>query len=1200
MNKKKIYKILSSTISGLYLINTASVFAQENVVEDTIKTENSSSQSSDNSYENNENIGNNKEENIENKNDVNQSEENESEDIKEDIVIDNEPKDDNESLKEEDVENVLDKNENEDNPSYEYIEKESNKDKESEHVEDLKNNDNSSNAMPFVLTSSPVLYKPTINYKDGIVSIADNGLIPGTMDIVESFDNTNNVKFDFTNKDWIIADGVMKSCDTSFITTNKLTLVSDFNAEITIKVRVSSASGNTGSIYINSNKVFTQSGPNNDTFTTVKSELKKGENRLEFSYYKSSSTAQGLDAMIIDEIKITTEYHSPTSDRLEYRINGGNWTTYTEPFACGEGDKVEARSVYSSLYSDISVQNLNIIDVPDVNLVKAINKILGKSELSTTIYADELNSISGKLNLANSNIIDLSGIDNFTNVTELIVDDNEITDITPIKNMTNLQSISAKRNKIENIESIKSLQNLISIDFEENNITDIAPIEVLSKLASINFKNNKIDDEAAFNVVAKKSSLEKVTISLVIPSLDLKIGEGNSFNSVAELNLEGSKLNSININKANNLKQFRIPSSVVGNINITNCSLLETINLMYIKANDVNINNITSKLYIAMNEGNVNSLNLTECTDFDNLAINRAVLKDLYIENLSSKSSLYMTLDGISAENVTLNNINSPNNPCLNSSDVKIGTMIIKNVYYSNVNMVNSSIDKLDISDNVTMDSIGLYSFQTSSDLNLGDANFKEVFSNNMKAKSIILKSSPRITYISLDGLTSDNVEIENCALLSSVAIPNGNVKNISAKNLSSLKTFDITAVTNESCVVDNCPNLTTLTNTYNKNKGIITNLTLSNLNSITELTFPRYDIENVSISNCNNVSKIDLSENKIKDISQIKSLNSLININISDNFIIDISPLKNISSLNISNIEAFNQSLELDDVLAKEGDIKIDIPNIIDYSGDIIDVKQISDKTKIGTNKINLGKYTEGIYDKVLEFESKTSKYSVNASQKLIVDGTIPTLSVKPNTDKYTNKNVLLTIKAEDVLSGIDYIKLPNGDIIKDSTYTFEVENNGSYEFEAVDLVGNSVKKSITISNIDKVNPVADATVVYNTNKTEAIVKITATDVLSGVSSIILPDGKVIEDKTAEFLVKKNDKYTFIIRDNAGNTYNKVVDVTELVSNNSNNNNNVNSNESSNDKENMPNTGGVLPLITTLSVISLLGGLFNIKRKQK
>ena len=85
-----------------------------------------------------------------------------------------------------------------------------------------------------------------------------------------------------------------------------------------------------------------------------------------------------------------------------------------------------------------------------------------------------------------------------------------------------------------------------------------------------------------------------------------------------------------------------------------------------------------------------------------------------------------------------------------------------------------------------------------------------------------------------------------------------------------------------------------------------------------------------------------------------------------------------------------------------------------------------------------------------------------------------------------------------------------------------------------------------VEVSNIDRLAPAADYEVMPGdwTNKPVTI-RVTATDpepedgyAPSGVKSITMPDGTVVDGGTADFAADANGKYDFIITDNGGNTF--------------------------------------------------------------
>lgn len=1200
MNRKKIYKILSSTISGLYIANTMSVFAQENL------------QGIPEEFNNSEIVGNINTDDIENKEDENKEiTEDKAEDELEDAYLEKEddnsgdisdldsnvPSDEsNTTINEDKVEEnttSVDEDVNVNNES-----STTNSDEINSNKNEVTDNHINSSIESKIVINGPVPYKPTIDYVDGKVVLKDNGAILEGSTTIEDFDNPQSLDLRFSNTYWTIENGIMKSNKTTYsgTTSNSTTINLSQPAKLSVRVRVSCSDwGAKGVIKVNGNEIFSQKG-NNDKFTVVTYDLSPGYNTISFEYVKTSSYDSYESAMFIDKVMIETSAKTLECDSLEYRIDGGDWLTYTEPFSCEEGSLIETRGYHDSRYSDIETVQLNTANIKDDNLRKELNELLIK-DLDNHLFLKSELELFTTLDLSNKEISDLSGLECAINLTDLNLNDNNISDLTALETMTKLSNLSAANNNIEDLEPLSKLVNLVSIDFTNNSIANIAPISKLLNLNTIKFKNNNITDKSAINIASNISSLKEAHFNLNFPDLVLNIGEGNLFSNIENLYLDGSNFAEVKINKANKLLVFSVMDCKIGNFSASNCTAMSSIFLNRSTVNDIFVNNISSNSYFgfSMSDGTANNIEILNCANVSYIATQNTVMNSLILDNISSSVGYYISfnLDNMSCNILKISNVL---NKCyLNSSHVNSEDVTFKNVYFSSMNMNYSIFNAMKLEEGVEIEYMYLSYFETKSDLDLTNSTIRSFSSNYMKAKSIKFDSCPNLDYAALNFLVAESLIIDNCPQLTGAYPSDAKIKNVYINNLPKVTTISVAALTSENCIIENCPKLTTLTNIYNTNKGNIKNLTIRNLGSATEIVFPKYDIENISISDCNNVSKIDLRENNIKDLSQIKFLNSLANIDVSNNAITDISPLKSITSLNSNNIEALNQNLKLNDVIIKEGTVEIDVPKVIDYDGSELDIKQISDKTKTGTNKVNLGELSEGIHDKVVEFESKIYKYSVNASQKIIVDGTAPEINITPDVDYYTNESVFLDIEAKDTLSGVDYIKLPNGDIVKGSTYTFEAKGNGEYEFEAVDMVGNSIKKSITISNIDREKPVIKTSIIYNTNKTEAIIKIEATDNLSGILSMTLPDETIVEEENASFMVKKNGKYSFEVRDVAGNVYTETIDISELI-----NSSNNDSHNNAGVNDGIPNTGGVLPIITTLSIASILGGLFAIKRKRK
>lgn len=110
-------------------------------------------------------------------------------------------------------------------------------------------------------------------------------------------------------------------------------------------------------------------------------------------------------------------------------------------------------------------------------------------------------------------------------------------------------------------------------------------------------------------------------------------------------------------------------------------------------------------------------------------------------------------------------------------------------------------------------------------------------------------------------------------------------------------------------------------------------------------------------------------------------------------------------------------------------------------------------------------------------------------------IDTTPPQLTLtKPSV--WSNANMIITVTASDVGSGLKQIVLPNGNTVTGNTTTYTVTDVGVYYFSAIDNVGNSTTAYIIIDNIDKNKPTTTINNNQNwSNQTSVPVSITATD---------------------------------------------------------------------------------------------------------
>ena len=155
--------------------------------------------------------------------------------------------------------------------------------------------------------------------------------------------------------------------------------------------------------------------------------------------------------------------------------------------------------------------------------------------------------------------------------------------------------------------------------------------------------------------------------------------------------------------------------------------------------------------------------------------------------------------------------------------------------------------------------------------------------------------------------------------------------------------------------------------------------------------------------------------------------------------------------------------------------------------------------------------------------------------------------------TSFYNNKSDDIKVKITDLkyecLDTNEFeilsIELPDGSLINDSSYSYKMETEGVHEliYKILDNRGVTAKKTIIVK-IDKTAPELNLTYDKDelVNSRSSTVNITASDSLSGVKRIKLPNGNYINNSKASYTVSGNGDYMFECEDVAGNITNKTI----------------------------------------------------------
>ena len=147
---------------------------------------------------------------------------------------------------------------------------------------------------------------------------------------------------------------------------------------------------------------------------------------------------------------------------------------------------------------------------PDVNLKNALLKLLKSQHIIkddatkiTDVDASKVTDLSGLAGSdatpVNEKIADLTGLENFTNVTKLSLNNQNISSLEKIASLTKLEDLNVSNNKISSVVPLKDLSALKNLNVSNNTISDVTSLKNLSKLEKLDVSNNAIVDANVFS-----------------------------------------------------------------------------------------------------------------------------------------------------------------------------------------------------------------------------------------------------------------------------------------------------------------------------------------------------------------------------------------------------------------------------------------------------------------------------------------------------------------------------------------------------------------------------------------------------------------------------------------------------------------------------------------------------------------------------
>lgn len=288
-------------------------------------------------------------------------------------------------------------------------------------------------------------------------------------------------------------------------------------------------------------------------------------------------------------------------------------------------------------------QNVNI---PDVNF-KA--KLLANGSINTdtdklNISVAEALAYKGSINVYNSNIASLTGIEAFVNITTLACDNNKLTSIDVSKN-TALTGLRIMANKISELDISKNI-GLTNLECSNNLLTQLDLSNNAATLSDLRCNSNLLTSldisklkllwllRCADNKLTKLDVSENTALgSIVCGSNQISSLDVSRNTKLYELNFSGNQISSINLNNIPQLIYLYCDGNLLTSLDMTANTEITQISCFSNPLVSLNLskNTVLNQLHCA--NTSLNSLDLSHtfelasmiCTNCPNLMCIRAL-----------------------------------------------------------------------------------------------------------------------------------------------------------------------------------------------------------------------------------------------------------------------------------------------------------------------------------------------------------------------------------------------------------------------------------------------------------------------------------------------------------------------------------------------------------------------------------------------
>ena len=403
---------------------------------------------------------------------------------------------------------------------------------------------------------------------------------------------------------------------------------------------------------------------------------------------------------------------------------------------------------------DVTAPVLQYTAIPDPNFEKKLIALgLDSGTVDGKVLTSNIQSETS-LDVSQSNISDLTGIQDFTSLTDLNCSTNALTSINVSSNVK-LENLQVAKNKLTDLNISTNI--LLKYLYCSNNLLTSIDVSSNVKLESLLIANNQLASlNVSTNILLKYlycaiNKLTSLDVSSLVSLIELDCGVNKltTLNvdtniSLQDLRCPTNQLTSINVSKNTKLYNFFCHQNLISNVNLSSNPLLDGFICYENKLTSLDVSNNTK-------------LTMLDC--FDNKITSLDISKNPLIYELACENNQLTYLNLKNGNNTILRLAFSKfvNNPALTC-------ILVDDVNYSNTKWsaikdataIFSTTCALGLEDSV-FDKVVMYPNPTKGEVNINNIALDKVTvynSTGQLVKSYSLNSGDTSNKLDLSGLT--------------------------------------------------------------------------------------------------------------------------------------------------------------------------------------------------------------------------------------------------------------------------------------------------------------------------------------------------------------------------------------------------------------------------------------------------------------